>query len=148
MRSPGSSKEVAPLKTQGQHDGQRASAVAGVRRQCVRQGQRGLWLQVGSGAAMPESDRAWWHWAGSKPEPGCRSHRVSACGPRSRCVRPLGRAHKHFGAAPCDVPTNTWASLQLSQCSGSGKGGDGVQGSRRTLGLGVGSLEAEEERGP
>ena len=75
----------------------------------------------------------------SKPEFGCTlgSHRVSACGPRSRCVRPLGRAHKHFGAAPCDVPTNT-SGLPAAPLSalGCGKGRRWGPGLQKDSGLG------------
>lgn len=54
----------------------------------VRQDQRDLWLQMGSGYCHAgEATGAWWHWVGpSQSSDALWSHQASACGPRSRCV--------------------------------------------------------------
>lgn len=43
----------------------------------VRQGQRGLWLQVGSGGChAEEATGAWWHWVGPSQSSDARSGHI------------------------------------------------------------------------
>ena len=133
VRPSGSSKRSLPRKPKGQNYGQLASTVAEVRGQHQAGPERPLAVDGLRLWPCRGGDRGLVALGWSKPELGFMlwSHQGSACGPRGaagHCVRSLWCAHK---------------------CPGSWQG-EGL-GSRAPEGLwpgGVGSLEAEEERGP
>lgn len=115
-----------------------------VRRQCGGRAREASGCRWAQGLPCAEEAKVGpgWHWVGPSQSSDARSvTREVSLYPRSRCVRLPGTAHKHFGAAPCDVLSQTLrAACSSPQCSGSWQGEEMGSRALKDSGLGSGQL--------